>query len=225
MNANNQDGKITYINLVTKQKARSTIWAHFGFPANEKNEILSNQVVVCVICMEAIKYSNNTTNLKQHLANKHPEALQPCETGSSTSSSPKRHKNEESATNVSEMDFSNIIECSRRNSRTNSGTSSRLMTQNSFSSVESTSRESNTSTTLFHFPRQEEIQNEAITNINQSNPSGGLLVQLINFLTTDFTVPREIYGLGFQTFLSSILPDCVVPNIDQVCLFLNELIL
>lgn len=230
MAANNLDGQITYHSLVTKQKARSAIWAHFGFPANEKGEILVNQVVVCTICMDAIKYSNNTTNLKQHLANKHPEALQRCETESSASSSPKRQKNEELTTNVSTMDFSNIIESSRTNFRTNSRTnsssssrtSSQLMTRNSFSLKDGISHESNSSNTLVNVPQEDEMQNETI---KQSNTSDGLMAQLINCLTTDFIVPREIYGPGFQSFLGSILPDCVVPNIDQVYLFINELIL
>lgn len=64
---------IRYNKLVTTQNLRSSLWQFFGFPANNQDTILNQEIVICSICHSSVKHSKNTTNLSTHLANHHAE--------------------------------------------------------------------------------------------------------------------------------------------------------
>ena len=49
--------------LVPKQKCKSKVWKNFGFPADEKGQIIDNKNVVCKLCKFVVAYSGNTSNL------------------------------------------------------------------------------------------------------------------------------------------------------------------
>lgn len=66
---------LTYQKLVVPLKMRSVYWKGFGFPANEKGEILTRQKIVCLFCQTAIAYNRNTSNLRMHLESKHRAKL------------------------------------------------------------------------------------------------------------------------------------------------------
>lgn len=66
----------TYRKLVVPMSMRSIYWKYFGFPATEEDEILTKVKIVCTICKTQIAYNRNTSNLRMHLQNKHPDELQ-----------------------------------------------------------------------------------------------------------------------------------------------------
>ena len=61
--------------LIKPARARSPYWEHFGFKVNEKGERLNTKAVFCQLCDKDVNYSQNTTNLRQHLESHHPEVL------------------------------------------------------------------------------------------------------------------------------------------------------
>ena len=61
--------------LVPKQKYKSKVWKHFGFPADEKGQIIDSKNVVCKLCKFVVAYSGNTSNLTYHLQRSHWELL------------------------------------------------------------------------------------------------------------------------------------------------------
>ena len=48
-------------------QTKSTIWKHFGFPADDKGRITDKKKTVCRLCQAVVAYTGNTTNLKFHL--------------------------------------------------------------------------------------------------------------------------------------------------------------
>ncbi|XP_039617396.1 E3 SUMO-protein ligase ZBED1-like [Polypterus senegalus] len=58
---------------------KSDVWKHFSFSLkrNEKGEkVTDNENTVCRHCQTVVKYkSGNTTNMRSHLLNHHPEKL------------------------------------------------------------------------------------------------------------------------------------------------------
>lgn len=66
---------LDYKKLVVPQSMRSIYWKFFGFPADEKNKILTRVKIVCMLCKTQIAYNRNTSNLRMHLQNKHGQEL------------------------------------------------------------------------------------------------------------------------------------------------------
>ena len=69
--------------LAVPKKAKSPLWAYFGFEENEEGKRVNDKQVHCKLCHEAeqhekaaIAFSGNTTNLRQHLIKWHPEIAQ-----------------------------------------------------------------------------------------------------------------------------------------------------
>lgn len=60
-------------NVVVPSSMRSPLWRYFGFPANEKREIITKSKIICCLCYQDVAYTKNTTNLASHLSHKHPE--------------------------------------------------------------------------------------------------------------------------------------------------------
>lgn len=54
---------------------RSVYWKCFGFPAGTDGEVITKSKIVCLLCKHVISYNRNTSNLRMHLMNKHPEEL------------------------------------------------------------------------------------------------------------------------------------------------------
>ena len=67
--------------LMKPTNVRSPYWEYFGFEVDDQGEKVNSSVIVCKLCQKNIAFSNNTTNLKQHLESTHREVLP----GSSTS--------------------------------------------------------------------------------------------------------------------------------------------
>ncbi|XP_075217394.1 E3 SUMO-protein ligase ZBED1-like [Lycorma delicatula] len=65
-----------YKKLVVPMTMRSIYWKCYGFPASEDGEILTKVKIVCLLCKTVIAYNRNTSNLRMHLQNKHPQELQ-----------------------------------------------------------------------------------------------------------------------------------------------------
>lgn len=64
-----------YKKLVVPSTMRSIYWKCYGFPANEDGEILTKVKIVCLLCKTVIAYNRNTSNLRMHLQNKHPQVF------------------------------------------------------------------------------------------------------------------------------------------------------
>lgn len=59
--------------LVPKPNVTAPVWEHFGFHPNEKGEPENLQEAICKICAKKVIVSRgNTTNLRSHLASRHP---------------------------------------------------------------------------------------------------------------------------------------------------------
>lgn len=65
----------TYKKLVVPPSMRSIYWKFFGFPATDDGDILTKVKIVCILCKTQIAYNRNTSNLRMHLQNKHPQEL------------------------------------------------------------------------------------------------------------------------------------------------------
>ena len=63
------------LRLQKPKGATSAVWDHFGFEIDEKGQRVDEKAVRCTLCDKNVRYSNNTTNLKQHLQAWHPAAL------------------------------------------------------------------------------------------------------------------------------------------------------
>lgn len=63
-------------NITTPSQFKADVWKHFGFKVinGSKNEFDKNNAV-CKLCLAAVKYCENTTNLRTHLARHHAEVL------------------------------------------------------------------------------------------------------------------------------------------------------
>ncbi|XP_078331137.1 E3 SUMO-protein ligase ZBED1-like [Crassostrea virginica] len=57
------------VELFKNEKAKSAIWGHFKL--KKENQKIVNNVAVCNICNETIKYSGGTTNLASHMRRHH----------------------------------------------------------------------------------------------------------------------------------------------------------
>ena len=66
------DGKI-----ITPPQFKVDVWKHFGFKVkrDSKQNELDKENAVCRLCLVAVKYCGNTTNLRVHLARHHAEIL------------------------------------------------------------------------------------------------------------------------------------------------------
>lgn len=51
---------------------KSSVWRHFGFYERENGKGLDKTYSICKTCKTGIKYSGNTTNMRQHLTRFHP---------------------------------------------------------------------------------------------------------------------------------------------------------
>ncbi|GFQ64486.1 zinc finger BED domain-containing protein 1 [Trichonephila clavata] len=59
--------------LLLKNKSKSRAWEHFGLPANESGQIVSEDIAVCKLCRSPVSAkSGNTSNLFGHLRLHHP---------------------------------------------------------------------------------------------------------------------------------------------------------
>lgn len=70
-----QDKMASPKRVIKPTHARSPYWEYFGFEVDDKGEKLNRSVVVCKLCQKNVAYSNNTTNLRQHLESAHREVL------------------------------------------------------------------------------------------------------------------------------------------------------
>ncbi|GFR11948.1 t-complex protein 1 subunit delta [Trichonephila clavata] len=59
--------------LLPKKKSKSRAWEHFGLPANESGQIVSEDIAVCKLCRSPVSAkSGSTSNLFGHLRLHHP---------------------------------------------------------------------------------------------------------------------------------------------------------
>ncbi|GFY38587.1 t-complex protein 1 subunit delta [Trichonephila inaurata madagascariensis] len=59
--------------LLPKKKSKSRAWEHFGLPANESGQIVSQDIAVCKLCWSPVSAkSGSTSNLFGHLRLHHP---------------------------------------------------------------------------------------------------------------------------------------------------------
>lgn len=70
------DAQTLFHTLVVPASMRSQYWKYFGFPADESNNIITRDKIVCCICRRQIAYNKNTTNMSTHLIAKHIEIMQ-----------------------------------------------------------------------------------------------------------------------------------------------------
>lgn len=70
------NSQTTFQKLVVPASMRSQYWRYFGFPADDSNNILTREKIVCCICRRQIAYNKNTTNLSTHLIAKHIDIMQ-----------------------------------------------------------------------------------------------------------------------------------------------------
>ena len=62
-----------YHHLVEKKKTKSPIWEHFKLPADEKGQLVTNDIAICMICNFPVSCKGgSTTNLSSHLKVYHP---------------------------------------------------------------------------------------------------------------------------------------------------------
>ena len=54
-------------------KTKSTIWKHFGFPADSTSTITDKKKTICRLCRAVVAYSGNTSNLSSHLQQFHTQ--------------------------------------------------------------------------------------------------------------------------------------------------------
>ena len=54
-------------------KTKSTIWKHFGFPADSTGTITDKKKTICRLCRAVVAYSGNTSNLSSHLQRCHTQ--------------------------------------------------------------------------------------------------------------------------------------------------------
>ncbi|KAL2079757.1 hypothetical protein ACEWY4_011180 [Coilia grayii] len=52
---------------------KADVWQHFGFKSYEDREELDKTKAICKLCQIEVKYSGNTTNLRNHLSRHHPD--------------------------------------------------------------------------------------------------------------------------------------------------------
>lgn len=70
------NSQTSFHQLVVPASMRSQYWRFFGFPADESNNIITRDKIVCCICHRQIAYNKNTTNMSTHLIAKHIEIMQ-----------------------------------------------------------------------------------------------------------------------------------------------------
>ncbi|GFQ64551.1 zinc finger BED domain-containing protein 1 [Trichonephila clavata] len=59
--------------LLPKKKSKSRVWEHFGLPANESRQIVSEDITVCKLCRSPVSAkSGSTSNLFGDLRLHHP---------------------------------------------------------------------------------------------------------------------------------------------------------
>lgn len=69
------DAQTVYHTLVVPASMRSQYWKYFGFPADESNNIITRDKIVCCICRRQIAYNKNTTNMSTHLIARHIDIM------------------------------------------------------------------------------------------------------------------------------------------------------
>ena len=52
---------------------KAGVWGYFGFRTKLDSEELDRTVAICKLCSTAVKFCNNTTNLRAHISRHHPE--------------------------------------------------------------------------------------------------------------------------------------------------------
>ena len=70
--------------LKKPSKWRAVVWQYFGFECGHEGKVVDDKHVRCTLCDAKVGYSGNTSNLQNHLANRHREFS----TASSKSSGP-----------------------------------------------------------------------------------------------------------------------------------------
>lgn len=73
-------------------KARSTVWKYFGFVSGKDGSIADDKHVVCTLCQAKVGYSGNTSNLTNHLSNRHKDIRMASDSASLTQSTIKIDK-------------------------------------------------------------------------------------------------------------------------------------
>ena len=68
-----RDPTVSVEHVKPPKGAMSPLWKHFGFLLDGRGQSTDLKQVRCKICQRDIAYSGNTSNLKQHLINWHPE--------------------------------------------------------------------------------------------------------------------------------------------------------
>ena len=61
--------------LMKPQNARSPFWEHFGLQVDDRGVKIDPNRVIFKLCTKDLKFSGNTTNLRQHLESNHREVL------------------------------------------------------------------------------------------------------------------------------------------------------
>ncbi|XP_055916890.1 uncharacterized protein LOC129949447 [Eupeodes corollae] len=68
---NKQDGEELTYNKIYMPKMKSVFWKYFGYPADERGEIITKHKVICNLCKAVLTNHYNTTNIRAHIQSTH----------------------------------------------------------------------------------------------------------------------------------------------------------
>ena len=57
--------------ILPNPKAKSSVWEHFGFPADKDGNKINDKKIMCRLCKGIVAYLGNTSNLTYHLSKQH----------------------------------------------------------------------------------------------------------------------------------------------------------
>jgi hypothetical protein len=64
------------MDLVSKKRATSTVWVHFGVKPNDKGEPENKEEAICRLCRRIVPCKTGSpTNLRSHLRVHHPDVF------------------------------------------------------------------------------------------------------------------------------------------------------
>uniref|UniRef100_A0A1B6J4V3 BED-type domain-containing protein n=3 Tax=Homalodisca liturata TaxID=320908 RepID=A0A1B6J4V3_9HEMI len=206
---------LNYDKLVVPMTMRSVYWKCFGFPADADDEILTKDRIVCLLCKTTIQYNRNTSNLRIHLQNKHPEELMQIEL-----ETPPRKSQDSSSQKIKKVskrlkDMGNMYSTALNGSivmgnNEHQGVSG-FVTK---SEGESTNQSSGKSQVTLVVPGMGE-QNCTIESLHPFMipvESKNVCDAITEFIVMDMQQADVVEGRGFQRLIATLKSPCEIPS-------------
>uniref|UniRef100_A0A1B6KMC0 BED-type domain-containing protein n=1 Tax=Graphocephala atropunctata TaxID=36148 RepID=A0A1B6KMC0_9HEMI len=208
---------LNYEKLVVPMTMRSVYWKCFGFPADADDEILTKDKIVCLLCKTTIQYNRNTSNLRIHLQNRHPDELVQIELETplhkpKETSTPKMKKVGKRLKDMGNM-YSTVLNGSIDMSGNPVGVSNYIHRREG----ELLSHDGGKSVTLV-VPGMGE-QNCTIESLHPFMipvESKNVSDAITEFIVMDMQQPDMVEGRGFQRLIATLKSPCEIPSKNKL---------